>query len=202
MTDDIPPPDGDRAAEPAAAGDRSASPPRETIDDVSRQLRESISGRLDDYLELWRDSARAWDRREYDAKRLLRDTTAWFELGVRDVLSLWRQPFQLQWATRDDGPPSVIAFDVQIEPQSHSATLTCTDLEHAQHGGPKIASHAVQISPNPVPAGTDHVTIRFDGFQKPQGAYVGQLVVYDDKQADHTIVGDIVAYVGGNDRRF
>lgn len=178
-------------------------PPRETVDDSTRQLRELVQQRLDDYLELMRNSARAWDRRDVDSKRMLEDSTALFEFVVRDAAWWFRQAVNgVQLGDAGASTGSALNVDVPITPPTGEVTVSCSGLRHARHEQHTIPGHAIAVSPNPVPAGTTSVKVAFDPFGKPEGAYVGKLVTWTDRPGESEHYGDVVFYVGGNNQRF
>jgi hypothetical protein len=182
--------------------DDAAAPlvPQETVDDPTRQLRDTIQQRLQDYIELMRNSARAWDRREVDAKRLLDDSTALWEFAVRDMMWWYRQPFQS--SHQSTGSPSMLSVAVPIDPPEHLTTLACSGLTHAQHAQHQIPQHAIAVSPNPVRPGANSVQVSFDSFGKPAGAYVGKLVAWTSDPDQSVDYGDVIFYVGGSNQRF
>lgn len=179
------------------------NPPREHVDDSTRQLRDLVQQRLDDYLELMRNSARAWDRREVDAKRIMDDSTALFEFAVRDATWWFRQALNgVRLGSEDATTGSALSIDVPIKPPGTTTTIACSGLRHAQHGQYTIPQHAIAVSPNPVPSGTTSVTVAFDPFGKPEGAYVGKLSAWTDDPDSSAEYGDVIFYVGGNNQRY
>jgi hypothetical protein len=175
-------------------------PPQETVDDPTRQLRDTIQERMQDYIELMRGSARAWDSREVDSKRLLDDSTALYEFAVRDMMWWFRQPMQM--ARYQSGSPSQLSVDVPIDPPEHLITLACSGLRHAQHGEHEIPQHAIAVNPNPVRPGSKSVQVSFDSFGKPAGAYVGKLIAWSSSPDQSVEYGDVIFYIGGSNQRF
>jgi hypothetical protein len=181
----------------------ASTPPQETVDDQTRQLRDTVEERLNDYLVLMRDTARTWDRREFDSKHLIEQSTALFEYVTRDAMWWFRHAVQTaQSATDVTSSPSALRINVPIKPPQHEVTLACSGLRHAQHSEQTIPQHAIAISPNPVPPGTSSVEVSFDPFGKPAGGYVGELVQWRSGANKPEPFGDVIVYVGGNDRRF
>jgi hypothetical protein len=178
----------------------TAAAPNELVDDTTRRIRDTVDQRMSDYLDIWRSTARAWDRREFDAKHLLENMTALYTFALRDAATLYRLPFEP--APGDDARPSVISIAVPIEPLHNSVSIACDELRHVEQSDHMLQGHAVSISPNPVPAGATSVTVTFDSFGKPRGAYRGKLVTWAQDPGDAETVADVVVYVGGGNSRF
>ena len=177
-------------------------PPHEAVDDQTRRLRDSVEERVDDYLELMRNSARAWDRKEFDSKRLIEESTALFEYVTRDVMWWFRHAVQSAQPSPAATSSSALSINVPITPPKDQIMVACSGLVHVQHTDQTIAQNAIAVSPNPVVPGTTSVEVSFDPFGKRAGAYVGKLVQWRSTAPKPIPLGDVIFYVGGNNQRF